>query len=419
MRTKTAAAVAFLILVCSGPGRAADWPGFRGPDGQGIAPDKDLPTTWDDARNIAWKTKLPGPGASSPIILGDRVFVTSYSGYGAGNGGKPADLSRHFLCLDRLSGEIKWTRKIPAKLPETPYGGFITQHGYAASTPATDGQRIYVFFGKSGLFAFDMDGKQLWKASVGTRTHGWGSASSPVLYKELVIINAGVESGALVALNKQTGKPVWKYGGIQRSWATPALLQVNGGKTELALSVPGKIVGIDPDNGKELWHCDGIHDYICPSVVARDGIVYAIGGRQHKALAVRAGGRGDVTKTHRLWEQYVGSNVSSPVLVGSYLYWVSDSGVAYCLKAATGEMIYGERLQGADRVYASAVAADGKLYVVTREKGTFVLAARPKFEVLAHNTFRSDESIFNGSPAVTGGQLLLRSDQFLYCIGKK
>jgi outer membrane protein assembly factor BamB len=419
MKPKTSLVVAFCFGLLTLTVRAGDWRGFRGPEGQGIASDKNLPTTWDDMRIIAWKTKLPGPGASSPITLGDRVYVTCYSGYGTDNGGKQADLTRHFLCLDRLSGEIKWTRKIPAKLPETPYGGFITQHGYAASTPATDGERVYVFFGKSGVFAFDLDGKQLWKASVGTRTHGWGSASSPVLYKGLVIINAGVESGAVVALNKKTGKPVWRYGGIQRSWSTPVLVELSGGKTELALSVPGKIVGIDPDNGKELWHCDGIDDYICPSVVARDGIVYAIGGRQHKAVAVRAAGRGDVTKTHRLWEQFVGSNVSSPVLVGDYLYWVSDAGVAYCVKAATGEMIYGERLQGAGRVYASAVAADGKLYVVTRDKGTFVLAARPKFEVLAHNTFRSDESIFNGSPAVTGGQLFLRSDQYLYCIGKK
>jgi outer membrane protein assembly factor BamB len=272
---------------------------------------------------------------------------------------------------------------------------------------------------KAGVLAYDLAGKQLWKASVGTRTHNWGSGSSPVLYKNLVIVNAGVESGAVVALDKTNGNQVWKSGGIRRSWATPVLVDVKGGKQELVLSVESKVIGLDPQTGKELWSCEGINDYICSSVVARDGIVYAIGGRRGTALAVRSGGRGDVTSTHRLWEKNVGSNVPSPVVLGDYLYWVNHSGTAYCLKAATGEQEYSRRVPGARQVYASAVAADGKLYVVSRDSGTFVLAARPKFEVLARNTFAGDRSIFNGSPAVSNGRLFLRSNQYLYCVGKK
>jgi outer membrane protein assembly factor BamB len=418
MQPKTLPLVALGLALCTPATGAADWPQFRGPGGLGTSGEKDLPTTWKGAKDLAWKAELPGPGGSSPVIVGDRVFVTCYSGYGTDKGGDPADLRCRLLCLDRQGGAVKWAREVP-KEPEARYDGFIAQHGYASSTPACDGERVYVFFGKPGVFAFDLDGKQLWKASVGTGTHDWGSAASPVLYKDLVIVNAAVESGALVALNKTTGERFWKHAGVEQSWGTPALVEAKGGKRELVLSMLGKVVGLDPDNGKELWQCGGINDYICPSVVAGDGVVYAIGGRSATALAVRAGGRGDVTETHRLWTQNVGSNVTSPVLVGEHLYWVSDSGTAYCLKAATGDKEYNERLRGAGVVYASAVAADGKLYVVSRENGTFVLAARPKFEVLAHNTLPDDRSIFNGSPAVSNGQLFLRSDRYLYCIGKK
>jgi outer membrane protein assembly factor BamB len=398
---------------------AADWPAFRGPGGLGISQEKDLPTTWSDTKNVVWKTKMPGPGGSSPITLADRVFVTCYSGYGTGKDGELANLRRHLLCLDRRSGNIKWSKAIKAPMPETHYDGFIALHGYASSTPASDGERVYVLFGKSGVLAYNLDGKQLWKADVGSHIHDWGSASSPVLTKKLVIVNAGVESGALIALDKSTGDKAWIRHGVEQTWGTPVLVDLKDGKQELALSMPGQIIGLDPQTGKELWRCTGINDYICPSVIAKDGIVYAIGGRRATALAVRAGGRGNVTDTHRLWEKSVGSNVTSPVIVGDYLFWVSDGGVAYCLKADTGEEVYGERLPGAGRVYASVTAADSKLYVVSREKGTYVLAARPKFETLAHNTFASDKSIFNGSPAVSNGQLLLRSDRFVYCIGKK
>ncbi len=419
MKTKALPLAAACLALCAVLAGAADWPGFRGPGGLSIAPDRDLPTSWDGTKNVLWKTKMPGPGGSSPIVVGDRVFLTCYSGYGTDDDGRQADLRRHLLCLDRKSGDIKWKKEFQAKLPETRYGGFIALHGYASSTPVSDGERVFVFFGKSGVFCFDLDGKQLWQTSVGTGTDGWGSATSLVLYRKLVIVNAAVESGAVVALDRASGEQVWKAPGIRRSWGTPILVTLKDGKQELALSVPRRVIGLDPDNGKELWHCEGINDYICPSVTAKDGVVYAIGGRRNTALAIRAGGRGDVSDSHVLWRKNVGANVTSPVVVGEHLFWVSDSGTAYCLKTSTGQQQYAQRLRGADRVYASAVAADGKLYVVSRKKGTFVLAARPKFEQLAHNTIDSDDSVFNGSPAVSDGRLFLRSDRYLYCIGKK
>jgi outer membrane protein assembly factor BamB len=400
-----------------------DWPAFRGPDRSGVSADKDLPTKWSDTDNLAWKVKLPGPGGSSPVILGDRVFLTCYTGYGADRNdpGESKDLKRHLLCIDRKKGEIRWDREVAAKLPEPQYKGFLALHGYASSTPATDGQRVYVFFGKSGLFAFSLEGKQLWRADVGTGTHGWGSATSPLLYKGLVIVNASVESGSLLAFNRESGKPVWKCPGTGGSWNSPVLVDVKGGGQELVVRAPRSILGIDPATGNKLWHYDGFRDgYVCPTVVARDGIVYSLGGRfEGLTVAVRAGGRGDVTQSHKVWSRQIGRPVPSPALAGDYLFWVSDNGIANCVKASNGEKVYAERLKNAGTLYASITIADGKVYAVSRQKGTFVLPARPKFEVLAHNTFASDTSVANGSPAVSQGQVFLRSEQYLYCVQKK
>ena len=402
---------------------AADWTGFRGPKSLGVSAEHGLPVTWTGTENVVWKTRLPGPGSSSPITSGSRIFLTCCTGYGTGQKqDNPESLRRLLLALDRQNGKILWQQEVPAKLPETPYQGNMTNHSYASSTPVTDGQRVFVFFGKSGVGAYDLDGKPLWQADAGSGTHQWNSASSPVLYKDLVIVNAAVESNALLAFDKQHGKQVWKTPGIKGAWGTPVLVEVPGGQQELVLSIPRTILGLDPDTGKELWRCEGIADgYLCPSVVAKDGIVYVVGGRGGiGAIAVKAGGRGDVTATQRLWTQKVGSRVPSPVLHEGHLYWVNDQGgMANCLKADTGEIVYQQRLPGAGLTYASAVAADGKLYVVTRQGGTYVLAAQPKFTQLAHNQIEDDRSIFNASPAVDRGQLLVRSDQYLYCIGAK
>jgi outer membrane protein assembly factor BamB len=419
MKPKMLLAVLILAL-CALSAGADDWPGFRGPNTAGISTEKGLPTRWSDTENLVWKTDMPGHGSSSPVVVGDKVFVTCYTGYAQDtrNPGNPANLVRHLLCVDRKTGTVLWNTPAKAKLPEQPFAGQINLHGYASSTPATDGERIYVFHGKSGVFAYDCDGKELWQTSVGERLNGWGSATSPLLYKELVIVNASVESNALVALDRKTGKEQWRAGGVGRSWGSPALVEVPGGKTELVMNTPNTVRGYDPDTGKELWTCDGIQDgYICTTVVSKDGIVYAIGANRVKnAVAIKAGGAGNVTRTNLLWNKGVGGNVPSPILYDDHLYWVNDGGLAYCLRAKDGQQVYAERLRGG--AYASATAADGKLYVPTQKNGTFVLALGPKFQQLAHNTL-TDDSTFNGSPTVSQGQIFIRSDKRLYCIGSK
>ena len=415
MRTMLSCFVVVLISVTPAAHMtAAEWLQFRGPGGQGTTNEKNLPLTWSDTENVAWKTELPGFGASSPIALGDSLYVTCYSGYGLDqqDPGELDDLKLHVVRLTD-QGEITWDKHIQPSQPESER---VKDHGYAGQTPATDGEHLYVFFGKTGVFKFDLDGNQLWRADVGEKTHGWGCGTSPVLYQNLVIVNASVESGSLVAINKSNGEEVWRAGGMQASWNTPHLVVTDDGKQELVVSVKNRILAFDPATGQELWSCDGIQDYVCPSIVSLEGVVYVIGGRQSKAIAIRAGGRGDVTDSHRLWDAKAGANVCSPVIHEGHLYWVSDrNSVAYCVRLADGEVIYAERFP--DQPYASALVGDGKLYIVTRNGGTYVLAARPAFEKLAHNEL-DDRSTFNASPIVANGKLFLRSDRFLYCIGK-
>jgi outer membrane protein assembly factor BamB len=384
----------------------------------GISDVKNLPVTWSETKNVAWKTAMPGYGSSSPIALNGKLYITCYSGYGTGRDqGRMEDLTFHVVCVDGTTGDILWNKRIKPILPESKS---VRDHGYAAQTPTTDGEHLYVFFGKSGVFKFDLNGNQIWQTSVGTKVHGWGCGTSPVLYKNLLIINASVESQSLVAIDKDTGKEVWRAEGIHESWNTPLVVTAESGRQELVVAIKGKVLAFVPDTGHSLWSCDtDIRWYMTPSVVAADGLVYALGGRSGTAsLAVRTGGNGDVTSTHRLWTSDKGSNVSSPVIHDGYLYWIHEQrGIAFCAKAATGQIVYEQRLAGAGQVYASALLANGRLYYLTRNGKTFVLAAKPKFEQLACNTL-DDRSTFNGSPIVCDGALILRSDKNLYCIKK-
>ncbi|MEO8352986.1 MAG: PQQ-binding-like beta-propeller repeat protein [Chthoniobacteraceae bacterium] len=408
---------------------AADWARFRGPNGSGIAPEAKPPVTWSDTQNVRWKTELPGPGTSSPIVVGDRVFVTCYSGYGEdGGGGDMAKLQRHLVCVDRSDGKIAWSSAVPAVPPEDSYSGYLTEHGYASHTPASDGERVYVFFGKSGAAAFDLTGAKLWQTSLGTDSNrkNWGSGSSPILYKDFVIINASEESHAIVALEKKTGKVAWRAEGdaLEYSFGTPVLAESEG-RTDLVFSVPGQLWGLDPDTGKLRWFAEtGLPGNIAPSVIAGDGVVYAFGGfPKLGALAVRTGGKDDVTKTHILWTGSISTYVPTPVLHEGRLYFVSDAGFATCLGAKTGSVVFKERVPGASAAgrggkpfYASAVFADGLVYAVSRQNGTFVFEAKPEFKLVAENKLAGDESQFNATPAIADRQLFLRSNRALYCI---
>ena len=234
----------------------AEWARFRGPNGNGISTEKHpLPTNWNGTRNLQWKIPLPGPGSSSPIVVGDKIFVTYWSGYGMDrrNPGELKQLRRHLICIDRHTGKTLWSVAIAARLPEISYSGMITQHGYASHTPVSDGKHVYAFFGKSGVFCFDMEGKQVWQRHIGKESdpEGRGSASSPILHKDLLIVTAGAESEALVALDRKTGKEVWRQeaAGLNATWGTPALAQAGLNRTDLVIAVPREIWGLNPNTG--------------------------------------------------------------------------------------------------------------------------------------------------------------------------
>ena len=243
---------------------ASDWDRFRGPNGSGVSPDAaKTPTTWTDTENVKWSIELPGPGSSCPIVVGDKVFVTCWSGYGLDRNvpGDQADLKRHLVCVNRQNGNVLWDQVIDPYLPEDEYGGMFAEHGYASHTPASDGEQVYAFFGKTGVVAFDMSGKKLWQTSLGTESgiQDWGTASSPLLYKDLVIVPATAENRSLVALDKKTGSEVWKQeaDGFEGTWSSPILVDLPGGDQEIVLGVPGEIWAFNPTNGKLKWYAKG------------------------------------------------------------------------------------------------------------------------------------------------------------------
>ena len=463
-----------ILALGAGAAWAGDWARLHGPDGNGISPDtQPLPVTWSDKENLIWKYAMPGPGSSSPIVVGNRVFVTCWTGYGVDrdNVGDEKDLRRHLICLDRDCGKPLWDKSIEPVLPEDPYSGMFTQHGYASHTPVSDGQRVYVFFGKTGVLAFDLDGKKLWQTGVGTGSgpHGWGSASSPILYNDLVIVTASAESESLVALNKETGKEVWrqKDSGFSGTWGTPILVECGKGRTDLVVAVPFKIWAFNPDDGKPRWQCDGLsNNSICSSPIAHDGVVYALetGPSGGGTVAVRAGGEGDVTKTHVVWRGTERSRIGTPVLDKGRIYWFG-SHLANCIDAATGKQVYQTRVGGPAAAeppgpakpaakpavgpaagpgpgpgapgpggprpkpgsgrgggmrgqdYASPILVNGNIYFVCRSGETLVYATGPEFKLLGQNRFGSDGGDFSATPAVSDGLLFIRSSKNLYCVG--
>lgn len=420
--------VAGLIIGLSVAARADDWPQFRGPDGRGIGA-AEVPLAWSDTLNLRWKAALPGPGSSSPVVFGDHVFVTCYSGSG-GTGSPEGDagrLQRHLVCMSRSTGAITWQRSVAARLPEDAYEGFLTEHGYASSTPATDGSVVVAFLGKSGVVAFDMVGNELWRADVGRESSNrrWGSAASPILCGDSVIVNASEESQSIRALDRRTGRERWKAEGaaLELAYGTPGLVTLADGAQEVVLAMPEEVWGLDPETGKLLWHAShALTGNVSPSVVVDGDIVYVFGGfRSAGSLAIRAGGTGDVTKSHVVWTSRVSSYVATPLVHAGHLYWVDDRGQAFCASARDGTQVYRHRVPeiaaSGRPVYASPVLAGGRLYVASRWSGTIVLPAEPRFEVLAHNRFAGDDSDFSATPAIADGCMFLRSGRFLYCVG--
>ncbi|MBI1312894.1 PQQ-binding-like beta-propeller repeat protein [bacterium] len=433
---------------------AADWARFRGPNGSGVSADEaPIPAEWSDSKNLQWKAELPGPGASSPIVVGDRVFVTSWSGYADGSDGGSLDsLERHLVCLDRKTGKQLWMSSVAAKLPEESYRGMFAENGYASHTPVSDGGIVVAFFGKSGVYAYDLEGKELWNADAGEALdqRGWGSASSPILYQDKVIVTASIESHSVIAFDTKTGKKIWKQeaDGFGSTWGTPVVVG-SGDDAELVIGVPYEVWALNPENGKLKWYCEAMaSSSMCSSVVAQNGVIYGVesGPGGGGSIAIKAGGKGDISKSATLWTGGDRSRIDTPVVYDGLLYYVSN-GVVSCLDAKTGDRVYQGRLsdgaaggrEGGDRPergrggfgggrggfgggrgggqdYSSPIIADGKLIFARRSGDVFVVKTGRKFEQLAVNRFDSSAGDFNATPAVSDGQLFIRSSKTLYCV---
>ncbi|TDU63113.1 hypothetical protein EI77_04535 [Prosthecobacter fusiformis] len=421
-----------LLLASTAAIQAADWPRFLGPTGAAIVKESAVPLTWSETENMAWKFESPGPGSSSPIVVGDKVFFTCWTGYGDKAEAKdPSKLQRHLICLNLADGKKNWEAIIASNATEDPYEGFITEHGYATHTPVSDGERIYAFFGKSGAYAFDLEGRQLWHTPLGTGSGSrhWGSGGSPILYKDTVIVNATDESKALYALDKKTGKQIWKAGGdkIDLAYGTPSIME-SGGRTDLVFAIADEIWGMNPETGKMRWFAThNLPGNISPCLIQDNDRLYLYGGYPTQgSAAIRLGGEGDVTSSHILWTSKSSSYVPTPILHAGRLYVINDQGFALCMDAKTGEDIYRERAidSGGGRgrgkpFYASPVLIGDRLYCVSRRGGTYVIAAKPTFEKLAHNVIAGDDTQFHGTPAIANDSLILRSEKAIYCIRAK
>jgi outer membrane protein assembly factor BamB len=408
--------VIFLLLLMLLPARADNWPAWRGPSARGTSEEGNLPLTWSATDNIRWKSPLPGPGNSTPIVWGDRLFLTQSL-----DGGK----RRAVIALDRKTGKKLWQDVVDCAVAETSH----PQNPPCSGSPVTDGTAVYAHLASAGVMAFDLDGKKLWHRDLGAVLHKWGNGSSPVLYKDLVIVWHGPgEPSFMTALNKRTGETVWKHeerainSPIFGSWSTPVVVRA-GERDELIFPLPGDKIGgdgefkaYDPATGKELWRCAGLGNeiYAMPAVSAKGDLIIGISGHNGPTMAVRPGGNGDVTKTHQVW-RVTGKNpqrIGSGVVHEGHLYLADAEGFAECIEANTGKGVWKERLGG--KLWGSLLLAEGRLYVSNLEGQTFVLEASPKFKLLTKNDL--GETLY-AAPAVANGELFLRTYQHVYCIG--
>lgn len=409
---------------------AQDWMQFLGERGSATSASAELPTQWDASTNIKWKTELPGLGASSPIIVGDRIFLTCYAGYGDGTDSKIENLVRHLVCFDRTTGNVLWKKSFDNSeiSDEDPYKSFITHHGYATNTPVSDGKAIYVFLGKPGLFAFDLEGNQLWKKKIDYKTNEtrWGSAASPILFGDNLILNAIEECGKVLSISKANGDIQWEFDAKTKlAYATPNLVTTADGEVELILPIPKRVIGLNPVDGTQKWFATNqFEGESNASVIVDKDVVYIYGGfRSVGSMAIRTGGEGDVTDSRVLWNTRDTSYVSTPILKDEHLYWIDENGIAFCAKADSGEQVYKKRVPGVRggrgiKFFASMILAGDHMFAVSRRSGTFVIKAIPEYELVSHNKIEGDDSEFNGTPAISGNQLFVRSNKFLYCIGE-
>jgi outer membrane protein assembly factor BamB len=447
----------FALLAATPLLSAGDWPQFRGPNRDGISTDTSVPLTWSATENMKWMLDLPGPGSSSPIVTGGKVIVTCFSGNK--DDGDVSGLVRHVVCVDKASGKKLWQKDYPATHPDDPSRGMIMEHGYTSNTPATDGEHIYVHWGKGGVVALDMDGKELWKADTGTESNRmhWGSGGSVLLWKDLVIVNAADEAQALIAFDKATGKQVWKQSAsaLEMAFSSPRLFKQADGREDLIFAASGELWGMNPATGKLRWYAShGLQGNVAPDPVQAGDVFCIFGGYpQTGRVAVKAGVTGEVSESNVVWRDNNSSYVPTPVLHDGKLYVINDQGFAWCADVKSGDMLYRERAietggspsdsaggpggrppggggpggpgggggrrgGGGKPFYASPIVIGDKIVDVSRKQGTFIYPAKPQFEKPTVNVIAGDTTDFNATPAVSDGCLFLRSNKALYCVGK-
>jgi outer membrane protein assembly factor BamB len=397
------------VQMVADEGEAAKyWARWRGPSGQGLVGGSGYPDTWSSTSNVLWRSPVPGGGNSSPIVWGDRIFVTT-----AYDGGRRLSV----LAYRRSDGERLWETFAPEG--RTARGAHV-KNGHASATPSTDGQRIYVSFGARGLFALDFNGKIVWERDLGSMEAYHGAAGSPLLYKDRVILYQDQYSGSFIAaFDTRTGRDVWRTPRDARvGWGTPIAVRV-AGRDEIIVNSQQQVQAYDPERGTELWQCRGTTYEVIPTPVVGYGMVFCASGRAGPTLAIRPGGRGDVTRTHLAWTSPRGSPfVPSPILYGPQLYMVNDmASIVTSLDAATGKAMWQGRLGVATRegFSASPVAVDGKVFFTNDEGQTFVLRAGPAFELLHVNEL-GERTL--ASPALVDGRWYIRTARNLWAIGR-
>lgn len=418
----------FGSLLCASllslPTLAENWPAWRGPNGDGVSSESAPPVLWSPTDHIAWKTVIPGNGHSSPIIWNNRVFLTSFL---------PDTNERVLICLDRRTGEITFQRTVIQAAPESIH----RLNSRASGTPTTDGKRIFVTFmrptgnevlapnvssnrmitaGKMVVAAYSLEGERLWQTEPGDFISAHGYNACPVLYKDLLIVNGDHDGDAyIVALEQQTGKERWRISreNKTRSYVTPIIRNI-AGRTQMVLSGSLSVVSYVPDTGEKIWSIDGPTEQFVASMVDNGEYVFVTGGYPERhLLAIRPDGTGNVTDTHIAWRTKRGAGyVPSPIVVGPYLLLVADSGIASCFDARSGKRHWMERLPGGHS--ASPIAADGKVYFVSDQGVTTIIDPQPTFTILAQNDI--DERV-SASPALSQGNLFLRGERHLFCIG--
>jgi len=417
----TPAFLCLLGILTAGASVAADWPAWRGPQGNGVSEEQGLPVKWSTTENVKWRVALPAPGNSTPIVWKDRVFITQAVGK-----------ERTLMCVGRADGKLLWQQGVTTQLGDGPTH---PTNPYCSPSPVTDGQRIVVWYGSDGMHCYDFSGRSLWSRDLGVQRHIWGYGASPVIWGDLCFLNFGPgERTFLLAVDKKTGKTVWQHdeesgygkppaggkgGGDPRyigSWTTPVVTKIEG-RDQLLMCWPRRLAAYDPQTGQEIWTCAGLNPLIYTSPIASGETVVAMGGFGGMSLAVRAGGSGDITESRRLWHQpRTKQRIGSGVIHDGYIYVHNDPGVAECFELATGRLVWEERLHGPAKTgpnWSSVMLADGRCYTITQGGDCFVFRASPKFELLAVNSMgeRSNSSI-----AASDGELFIRTHAALWCI---